>query len=632
MSDKTYKVVFSGNLALDTDEQEARINLEQKCRYQPAAIEKILSGRKVILKKGLDEIKANRYKNYFDQFGLLCDVIVETSPAARQQTQTIPQAEPAHAPPPAGRSCPKCFSANQTEDTCQQCGVIFARYEAVKARRAATDGPDQAKQEEATKTYFEVHPEQLFILKAFAVISLIILVQGLLSNLLPLFMLLFPVVFLLYIRLQATVTGQSATQLLSEHITFMPVMYAKEERQQQYIPLVTYNLILANILIFYLFELSVSPELISNNLIFLPYAPTPVNVPLSLFTSLFLHAGQGHLWGNMLFLWAVGTMVERRIGPRRLLAFYLISGIGGNLLYLLSCKLTGSPAHILGASGAIAGVMGIFAVRCYFKSMVFPLPILGIFSLILPVSLKIRLNSLVIIGLFFLADLSGGIEQVHGSSSSNVGHWAHIGGILCGTLLAMMFRINKEAILERHIELGNQAVNAQIGAGDLEKGEESLRLLLTKDPENTEALLLLARLRSKFTATEEGNELYRKVIPKLILENQEEAMMVFHEYYTVYYKGLDSDTMFRLANIFHRNDDLEAATQCLESVCQNKLTPPAMLEKALFQCARILESMDLINAASMYYRECIEKFPDSSLSTKAASRLEQPKFAGLQMA
>ncbi|WP_051689913.1 rhomboid family intramembrane serine protease [Pelobacter seleniigenes] len=632
MSDKTYKVVFSGNLALDTDEKEARINLEQKCRYQPAAIEKILSGRKVILKKGLDEVKANRYKNYFDQFGLLCDVIAETSPAARQQTQTIPQAEPTHVAPPAGRTCPKCFSANQTEDTCQQCGVIFARYEAVKARRAAMDDPDQARPEETTKTYFEVHPEQLFILKAFAVISLIILVQELLSNFLPLFMLLFPVVFLLYIRLQATVTGQSATQLLSEHITFMPVMYAKEERQQQYIPLVTYGLILANILIFYLFELSVSPELISNNLIFLPYAPTPVNVPLSLFTSLFLHSGQGHLWGNMLFLWAVGTMVERRIGPWRLFAFYLISGICGNLLYLLSCQLTGSPAHILGASGAIAGVMGIFAVRCYFKSMVFPLPILGIFSLILPVSLKIRLNSLVIIGLFFLADLSGGIEQVQGSSSSNVGHWAHIGGILCGTLLAMMFRINKEAILERHIELGSQAVNAQIGAGDLEKGEESLRLLLTKDPENTEALLLLARLRSKFTATEEGNDLYRKVIPKLILENQEEAMMVFHEYYKVYYKGLDSDTMFRLANIYHRNDDLEAATQCLESVCQNKLTPPAMLERALFQCARILESMDHINAASMYYRDCIEKFPDSPLSTKATSRLEHPKFAGLQMA
>lgn len=623
MGDKLYKVVFSGDLAFDTDEDEARKNLEQKCQYQPAAIEKLLSGGKVILKTGLDEAKANRYKHYFDQLGLLCDVLAEAPPAEIQQTQTASL----RVATPTGRTCPKCFTANQTEETCRQCGVIFARYAAVQSRRVGQDNMLPPEPEEAANSYFDEHPEQLFILKAFGVITLILLLRGLFSDLLPLFVLLFPIGFLTYILLQAAATGQSGTQLLSEHITFMPVMYAREEREQQYVPQMTYGLILANILIFYLFELSVTPELIFNYLIFLPHTPNLFNVPLSMITSLFLHAGAGHLWGNMLFLWAVGTVVERRIGPLRLFAFYLISGISGNLLYLLICKLIGSPAHILGASGAIAGVMGMFAVRCYFKSMVFPLPILGIFSLFLPVSLKVRLNSLVIIGLFFLADLSGGIEQVNGSSISNVGHWAHIGGILCGILLSLLFRINEDAILERHLELGSQAVNAGLGTGSTEKGEESLRMLLAKDPDNTEALLLLARLRSKFGASEEGEKLFQKVIPKLIGGSPEVVMMVYHEYYNMYHKGLDPATMYRLATIFHRHEDPVTATQCLESVCQDAATSPLILEKALFQCARILESTDLIDAASCYYQRCIEKFPDSPLSAKAKSRLEQPKFA-----
>lgn len=146
------------------------------------------------------------------------------------------------------------------------------------------------------------------------------------------------------------------------------------------------------------------------------------------FSSMFLHASNGHLWGNMMFLWAIGSVVERRIGPKRFSILYLVTGLFGSIAYVLvEFFANGTAGHALGASGAISGIMGIFAVRCYFKSMVFPLPILGIFSLIFPVSLKVRLNLLVIIGLFFLADLSGGIEQAAGTSSSMTGHWAHLG-------------------------------------------------------------------------------------------------------------------------------------------------------------------------------------------------------------
>lgn len=619
MSEKHYKIVFSGDLAFDTDEVQARERLASRCKYKPEAIKKLLSGGKIVIKTGLDMSNANRYKKLFDEIGLLCDIVDEAPPPPA--SEDLAETAVLKIAKPIGRTCPKCFSKQQTTDICQHCGVIFSRYDVVQARREAPN-EDDLEEESSEDPYFIQHPEQLFIAKAFGVILLILLLNNLLHNLIPMFVLFFPIGFLIYIRLEAAANDESPTELLAQHITFMPVMYSKEERKQQYLPLVTYSLILANILIFYLFEMQVSPELISDYLIFLPLQPNLFSVPLSAVTSLFLHAGNGHLWGNMLFLWAVGTVVERRIGSTRFTLFYIATGVTANLVFLLVSKIAGTPPHILGASGAIAGIMGLFAVRCYFKSMVFPLPILGIFSLFLPLSLKVRLNSLVIIGLFFLADLNGGVQQLTGESSSNIGHWAHIGGMLSGILLAAAFKLNREAFTERHIEIGNQAVNSRIGSG-INNGEESLRLLLKTDPDNTEARLLLAQLRSKYAPTDEGEELYRQVIPQLVSKNPDEAMLTFCEFHKTYVKGLDPQTMYRLANSFHRCGNYEMATRCLEDICNNEQTPATVLEKALFQCARTLETMGLPEAAQHYYRSCFEKFPDSPLGSKAKMRLAE---------
>jgi membrane associated rhomboid family serine protease/TolA-binding protein len=630
MTKQSYKIVFAGELAFDTDESEARSRLAKECKFSPEAIDKLFCGRQVILKNGLAAAVANRYKNRLDQLGILVSVVNEAPPPKSELQPLRQDTAPETATEKQGRSCPKCGARNQTDKSCEQCGLIFARFEQAQTRRLNAATPDallQPAEETPEVNFFDQHPELLFILKAFGVIALILLLQSVLRDFLLLFIVIFPIGFLAYIRLQAVATGESSTELLAQHITFMPVMYSKEERQQEYLPKITYGLILANILVFYLFQLWVDPLLIINNLIFLPYEPNTFNVPISMLSSIFLHGSQGHLWGNMLFLWAVGTVVERRIGSLRFGIFYLLSGITGNLVYLLICTISSTPPHILGASGAIAGVMGLFAIRCYFKSMTFPLPILGIFSLIFPVSLKVKLNSLVIIGLFFLADLSGGIEQIQGTSASNTGHWAHIGGMLCGILLALAFRLNRDAILERHMELGSQAVGAKIGAQSTEKGEESLRLLLQKDPENCEAQLLLARLKSKFAATEEGKELYNRVIPQLVLKKPEEAMIVYHEYRKTYNNELPPATLYRMANIFHRHEDPQMACSCLQLVCQDQKSSALLLEKALYQCGRILEEMEQNGAAADYYQRCIDSFPDSPLSSKAKARIEQPQFA-----
>jgi hypothetical protein len=321
----------------------------------------------------------------------------------------------------------------------------------------------------------------------------------------------------------------------------------------------------------------------------------------------------------MVFLWVVGTVVERRIGGRRVLLLYLITGLMATFSFILVNFLaTGEPGHILGASGSIAGIMGVFAVRCYFKSMVFPLPILGIFSLIFPISFKVRLNSLVIIGLFFFMDLSGGIGQITGQNVSNVGHWAHIGGMLAGIGLAFFLKLGEGAIEERHLEIGAKAAVSSVGYG---AGEHSLRIALERNPENAEALLHLARIKSKFTPSEEGSDSYRKAIRLLIAASPEQAAEVYQEYYKKYMTGVEPEVQYRLAGIYYRKKDFDMAARCLESIVNTKDAPADIRERALYQYASILDEMGLAEVARDFFEQFLAGFPESGAVPKVKLKL-----------
>ncbi len=468
--------------------------------------------------------------------------------------------------------------------------------------------------------YFEQHEEQAFIAKAFLTIFAIILVRQFLGGLLLLLFFLFPVIFLIYIRFQAAVEGKSPYALLKEHITFMPVMYTEGERKKEVIPWVTYGIILTNVLVFYLFEASglVSPEFLGN-LVFLPDKPNAWNVVVSAFTHMFLHASPGHLWGNMVFLWVLGTSVERRIGAERFALLYLITGLCGGIAFVATWYLaTGEPGHLLGASGAIAGIMGIFAVRCYFKSMVFPLPILGIFSLIFPVSLKVRLNSLVIIGLFFLADLSGGIGQMAGTGASMIGHWAHLGGMISGMGLAGFLKLGEGAVEERHLDIGVKAAESAVGTAG---GEQSLRLVLEKSPDNTEALLALARIKSRYAANEEGRALFARTIDLLLRTNQGEAAAVYLEYRQKYFQPLAPGPMVALAGIFQRRVEMDVASRCLEAVIAMEGVAPELRQRALSQYAIMLDKMGCEDMALAQYETLVREFPHADVARRAYARL-----------
>ncbi|WKZ33520.1 MAG: rhomboid family intramembrane serine protease [Thermodesulfobacteriota bacterium] len=470
--------------------------------------------------------------------------------------------------------------------------------------------------------YFRRHQEQAFLLKVFLLIIVIITLKGYIDAFMGIIMFIFPVLFLFYIRLKAIATNKSATSVLKQHITFMPVFYAEGERKKEGVALVTYLLIAMNVAVFYMFQLNplIDREFVYNNLLFLPPEPNFWNVPISAITAVFLHANDGHLWGNMIFLWVVGTVVEKRMGWERFLLSYMIAGIvAGIVAASVPFIFLGKVSHGLGASGAISGVMGLFAVRCYFKSMVFPLPILGIFSLILPVALKIRLNSLVIIGIFFYLDLSGGIGQLAGTVMSNIGHWAHIGGMIAGICIAWFTGLGEQAVEERHLDIGVKATDEGMTSGE---GEESLKIVLQKNPANGEALLSLARMKSRFSSTEEGRDYYAKAVKALAASNPQEAATVFKEFYSKYLSGVEPVLQLRLSGVLYKRGELDIAARSLEMLSNSKDTPPDVLERAIYQCAAVLEEMGLSEAATSYYERYVESFPDSPALPKIKAKLK----------
>jgi membrane associated rhomboid family serine protease len=148
--------------------------------------------------------------------------------------------------------------------------------------------------------------------------------------------------------------------------------------------------------------------------------------PLSLLTSMFLHGGLMHIAGNMLFLWIFGDNLEDEMGRGGFLAFYLACGLGAGIAHVASAPL--SPVPTVGASGAIAGVMGGYLLL-FPRARVDVLVIIVVIFRILPVP------AWAMLGLWFLLQVLNGAGS--DGMQGGVAHWAHAGGFVFGVLFAL---------------------------------------------------------------------------------------------------------------------------------------------------------------------------------------------------
>lgn len=164
-------------------------------------------------------------------------------------------------------------------------------------------------------------------------------------------------------------------------------------------------------------------------------AEPPVSAWLTLLTCIFLHGGWMHFLGNMWFLFIFGDNVEDRMGHVPYLLFYLFCGVGASVAHLLTNS--SSPIPTIGASGAIAGVMGAYFLL-YPKARV--LSVIPIFVIIQVVVLPAP----VFLGIWFALQFFQGTLSIASTEASGVAWWAHIGGFAVGYLVALVLRTTGE--------------------------------------------------------------------------------------------------------------------------------------------------------------------------------------------
>jgi membrane associated rhomboid family serine protease len=189
-------------------------------------------------------------------------------------------------------------------------------------------------------------------------------------------------------------------------------------------PLVTYGLIALNVLVFFL-------ELAGGDAFITRFLADPAGEFMTLFSSMFMHGGWLHLGGNMLYLWIFGDNVEDRFGHLKYLIFYLVCGLAATFAQLAFSM--GSSIPNLGASGAIAGVLGAYLVM-------FP----GKQIRVLMGNQVGGVSALIVIGGWIILQLFSGIGSITtAADTGGVAFMAHIGGFIAGVVLAFILRGNQ---------------------------------------------------------------------------------------------------------------------------------------------------------------------------------------------
>ena len=199
-------------------------------------------------------------------------------------------------------------------------------------------------------------------------------------------------------------------------------------RQPSRFAVVTTSIIILNLIVFI-------SELVGGDAFVLRWCLIPADIVagrhlVTLLTAMFMHAGWMHIIGDMVFLWAFGPRIEDAMGGLRYLAFYLLSGLAASAAQIAAMPSSTVPS--LGASGAIAGVMGAFLVT-YPRDQIRTVVVLGFFARItfIPAAL--------LIGLWFLIQFFSQVGAVANVQTGGVAYTAHVGGFMFGVITARIF-------------------------------------------------------------------------------------------------------------------------------------------------------------------------------------------------
>lgn len=224
----------------------------------------------------------------------------------------------------------------------------------------------------------------------------------------------------------------------------------RDDNPTQSFPLITVSLIIINFIV-YAYEVSLGRELAD---FFARYGvtpyyllhsgddlPSPVAAPgLTLLTSLFIHGGFLHVGGNMLYLWIFGNNIEDIMGKPRFIAFYFLAGLAATFLQVAVSPHSKIPT--VGASGAIAGVLGAYLLR-FPRARVLTLVPFGFFMQMM------YIPAAMVLGFWFILQIINGAVSVAVKAQGGVAWFAHVGGFLTGLALVNLLALRRARARQR---------------------------------------------------------------------------------------------------------------------------------------------------------------------------------------
>ena len=200
-------------------------------------------------------------------------------------------------------------------------------------------------------------------------------------------------------------------------------------------PFINWLLILTNVAVFW-YELQLGEGALQNFIFTWGLIPEqliadPQEQWLTIFTSMFLHGGWFHLLSNMWVLYIFGDNIEDRVGSPRYIIFYLLGRMAAAFLQIFVVQ--GSSVPMIGASGAIAGVLGAYLVSFPGARIASLVPILFIFTIV-------DIPAILFLIVWFVSQLYSGLFSMQGATASGIAWWAHIGGFIFGLIMVPFFR------------------------------------------------------------------------------------------------------------------------------------------------------------------------------------------------
>jgi membrane associated rhomboid family serine protease len=281
----------------------------------------------------------------------------------------------------------------------------------------------------------------------------------------------------------------------------LPIPYATD-RPARRVSLATYGLLIINLLVYFDVLLGHSNlPAVYERYGFSPQKPQA----WTLLTSLFIHLSIWHLAWNMLFLWLFGSAIEEALGWGLFLLAYFACALAANVLYGTMAHLAHWNNPSVGASGAIAGLLGLFAVRFYKTQicfLLFPLyflvPQWGIF----------QVSCLWVIGFYVGKDLFYGVRDLVLHTPPTDANWAHLGGFGLGMLYGLLTKLHAEGRSEYLL----QEARAALSKGQWLQAVEAAAKVTKREPDNADAHLLLARSYDVLRQPQRAVECFKQAI------------------------------------------------------------------------------------------------------------------------